>query len=99
MSVEVEVKLFNSERVTMECPLCKARIVRDRKAFIAHMVVEHSAVESTFDTAVNVRRTFDSSIRLENNHIKYPIKCYGCGSTFTNLNDLLTHLMDEHNAV
>jgi hypothetical protein len=96
--VEVEIKKYNSNAVTFVCPLCTTRVVRDRKAFIAHMVDSHSATESTFDTVVNTRRAFDSPVRLENNHIKYPIMCYGCGSTFNDYDELGTHLTDEHEA-
>jgi hypothetical protein len=97
--VEVKVTHLHSNAVTIVCPLCQARVVRVRQAFISHMVSKHSATESTFDTVANVRRSFDSPVRLSNNHIKHPIMCYGCGSTFLDSDELGTHLMEEHNAV
>lgn len=96
---EVKVALFNTNRVSMQCPLCTTRVVRDRAAFIAHMVAVHSATESTFDTASITLAADVSPWRKYNNcTIHYPFKCYGCGSVFENNTDLAAHLADEHDA-
>ena len=102
MSVEAEVKLYNSNRVTMECPICKGRIVRDRYAFIAHMVNTHDATESTFtDSSWYLSYAHpisgpDSPWLNENKHVHYPIMCYGCGATFITVAELVAHLSEVH---
>jgi len=83
--------------VAVKCPLCGEYIARDALAWRVHMEAEHSAnSDSWADT--KERGGEEGPADKYWYVVRWPQKCYGCGSTFATASELVAHLSSVHGA-
>lgn len=87
---------WSRRETSVPCPLCTdgTRIARDASAWRVHMESTHSADSGTW---TNVKTLADADGPLDGRvtvHLAH--RCWGCGSTFSSRDSLISHLSAVH---